>query len=355
MRVAADYAALAFGDGLDDAAEAVATAGAYVDDTFAHLCGEALQLHGGIGFTWEHDVHLFARRAKVNQVLYGDGAWHRERLVRLTEAAGGVEDGRLTMDVIVPAIPDSYDHTGGPARLHRHAQACARVEAAHRAARAGQRGRRRAAARLRPGPLRRRVRLGPLLDGAGRPVRAAHHGAGARRGRRPARPGQPARRRRPDALRHRRAAGHVPTADGAGRPHLDPALQRARRRERPDGVADQGHRDGDDYVIVGQKVWSTWAHGPISATCWPAPNPSRRRRHHRLHPGHAQPGRRRPPAARDDGDDDFNEVFFDEVGVPAANIIGAPGTGWKVAGASLVEERTGVGGGGSGRDPVHVS
>ncbi len=86
MRVAAEYAALALGDGMDDAAEAVATAGAYVDDAFAHLCGEALQLHGGIGFTWEHDVHLFSRRAKVNQVLYGDGAWHRERLVRLSEA-----------------------------------------------------------------------------------------------------------------------------------------------------------------------------------------------------------------------------------------------------------------------------
>ena len=87
MRVAAHYAALAFGDGLDDAAEAVATAGTYVDDTFAHICGEALQLHGGVGFTWEHDVHLFTRRAKVNQVLYGDGAWHRERLVRLVEDA----------------------------------------------------------------------------------------------------------------------------------------------------------------------------------------------------------------------------------------------------------------------------
>ena len=86
MRAAAHYAALALADGLPDAAEAVATAGAYVDDTFAHLCGEALQLHGGIGFTWEHDIHLFTRRAKVNQVLYGDGAWHRERLVRLVEA-----------------------------------------------------------------------------------------------------------------------------------------------------------------------------------------------------------------------------------------------------------------------------
>jgi alkylation response protein AidB-like acyl-CoA dehydrogenase len=95
MRAAAHYAALALGDGLPDAAEAVATAGAYVDDAFAHLGGEALQLHGGIGFTWEHDVHLFVRRAKANQVLYGDGAWHRERLVQLTEAgrAGAGEGG----------------------------------------------------------------------------------------------------------------------------------------------------------------------------------------------------------------------------------------------------------------------
>jgi len=87
MRAAAHFAALALGDGLDDAAEAVATAGAYVDDAFAHLCGEALQLHGGIGFTWDHDVHLYLRRAKVNQVLYGDRTWHRERLVRLAEGA----------------------------------------------------------------------------------------------------------------------------------------------------------------------------------------------------------------------------------------------------------------------------
>ena len=46
MRAAAHYAALALGDGLPDAAQAVATAGAYVDDTFAHLCGESLQLQG---------------------------------------------------------------------------------------------------------------------------------------------------------------------------------------------------------------------------------------------------------------------------------------------------------------------
>ena len=93
MRAAAYYAALALCDGLDDSAEAVATAGAYVGDAFAHLCGESVQLHGGIGFTWEHDVNLYLRRAKVNQVLYGDGAWHRERLVRLAETAVGAGTG----------------------------------------------------------------------------------------------------------------------------------------------------------------------------------------------------------------------------------------------------------------------
>jgi len=81
MRAATHYAALALDDGLDDATAAVHTAGAYVADAFAAVCGEALQLHGGIGFTWEHNIHLFLRRAKVGQVLYGSPAWHRERLV----------------------------------------------------------------------------------------------------------------------------------------------------------------------------------------------------------------------------------------------------------------------------------
>jgi alkylation response protein AidB-like acyl-CoA dehydrogenase len=86
MRAAAHYAALAVNDGFSDADEAVAVAGSYVPEAWAHLCGEALQIHGGIGFTWEHDLHLFMRRAKVDQVLYGDPSWHRERLLRLVEA-----------------------------------------------------------------------------------------------------------------------------------------------------------------------------------------------------------------------------------------------------------------------------
>jgi alkylation response protein AidB-like acyl-CoA dehydrogenase len=83
MRAAAHYAALALNDGFADAAEAVATAGAYVTETHSFLCGECLQLTGGIGFTWEHDLHLFLRRARTDEVLYGDPSWHRERLCEL--------------------------------------------------------------------------------------------------------------------------------------------------------------------------------------------------------------------------------------------------------------------------------
>jgi alkylation response protein AidB-like acyl-CoA dehydrogenase len=43
----------------------------------------ALQVHGGIGFTWEHDFHRFLRRAQLDQVSFGDAAYHRQRLADL--------------------------------------------------------------------------------------------------------------------------------------------------------------------------------------------------------------------------------------------------------------------------------
>ena len=49
-------------------------------DACSRLAGESLQIHGGIGFTWEHDLHLYLRRIKANEVLFGDIAAHRHRL-----------------------------------------------------------------------------------------------------------------------------------------------------------------------------------------------------------------------------------------------------------------------------------
>ena len=85
-RAATHFAALAFADETPDRDHAIATAGCYVREAASHLAGEALQIHGGVGFTWEYDVHLFLRRAKTEQALYGDPSWHAERLVRLVEA-----------------------------------------------------------------------------------------------------------------------------------------------------------------------------------------------------------------------------------------------------------------------------
>jgi alkylation response protein AidB-like acyl-CoA dehydrogenase len=78
-RAAAHYAALAVHEQAEDAALAVSLAKAYVGDAFATITGEATQLHGGIAFTWEYDMHFYVRRAKANEVLFGPPSWHRQR------------------------------------------------------------------------------------------------------------------------------------------------------------------------------------------------------------------------------------------------------------------------------------
>jgi alkylation response protein AidB-like acyl-CoA dehydrogenase len=55
----------------------------YACDAYAAIAGDAIQLHGGIGFTWEHECHLFFKRAKLNQVLFGDTVFHKERVAQL--------------------------------------------------------------------------------------------------------------------------------------------------------------------------------------------------------------------------------------------------------------------------------
>jgi alkylation response protein AidB-like acyl-CoA dehydrogenase len=49
-------------------------------DAFFHIAAENIQIHGGIGFTWEHDAHLNLKRAKADELFLGDGAHHREQL-----------------------------------------------------------------------------------------------------------------------------------------------------------------------------------------------------------------------------------------------------------------------------------
>jgi alkylation response protein AidB-like acyl-CoA dehydrogenase len=63
---------------------AASMAKAYSSDAGWSVTGSSLQVHGGIGFTWEHDLHFFLKRAKTNAALYGSAAEHRERLAALS-------------------------------------------------------------------------------------------------------------------------------------------------------------------------------------------------------------------------------------------------------------------------------
>ncbi|HLE44277.1 MAG TPA: acyl-CoA dehydrogenase family protein [Methylomirabilota bacterium] len=76
------YAAWALDAGAEDAAVAASIAKAYVGEAARRVCGEAIQVHGGIGFTWEYDLHLYVKRAKALETSYGDGDYHRELIVR---------------------------------------------------------------------------------------------------------------------------------------------------------------------------------------------------------------------------------------------------------------------------------
>ena len=76
------YAAWALDAGAEDADLAASVAKAYVGDAARKVCGEAIQVHGGIGFTWEYDLHLYFKRAKALEPLYGDADYHRELITR---------------------------------------------------------------------------------------------------------------------------------------------------------------------------------------------------------------------------------------------------------------------------------
>ena len=61
-------------------AEAVAMAMGFASESANEVCAESIQIHGGVGFTWDCDAHLFYRRAKQDDLLLGSGGWHRAKL-----------------------------------------------------------------------------------------------------------------------------------------------------------------------------------------------------------------------------------------------------------------------------------
>jgi alkylation response protein AidB-like acyl-CoA dehydrogenase len=77
------YAAWAVDEGVREASLAASMAKAYTSDAYRKVAADSVQVHGGIGFTWEHDVHLYFKRAKSSEFTFGNATYHRERLAQL--------------------------------------------------------------------------------------------------------------------------------------------------------------------------------------------------------------------------------------------------------------------------------
>jgi alkylation response protein AidB-like acyl-CoA dehydrogenase len=89
-RSAAYYAAWALAEEAPDRAKAVSMAKSYCGEASRFVCNEGIQIHGGIGFTWELGLHFYVRRAKILEYAYGDAAYHRERVLAATLAELGI-------------------------------------------------------------------------------------------------------------------------------------------------------------------------------------------------------------------------------------------------------------------------
>ena len=85
LRNTVSYAAWAIERDHPDASIAASMAKAYACDAFRRVASSGIQVHGGIGFTWEHDMHLYFKRAKASEAAFGSADFHRERLAGLLE------------------------------------------------------------------------------------------------------------------------------------------------------------------------------------------------------------------------------------------------------------------------------
>ena len=88
MKSAAYHAAQVADANPQELAYEASLAKAAAGEAYLHAGIEAIQLHGGIGFTWDQDTQLWYKRAKSSEVLLGDPAWHRERMIQILEQRG---------------------------------------------------------------------------------------------------------------------------------------------------------------------------------------------------------------------------------------------------------------------------
>jgi alkylation response protein AidB-like acyl-CoA dehydrogenase len=319
---------------------------AFASDTYRFCSGEAIQLHGGVGFTWEYDPHLYFKRAQASSQWLGSAAQHRARIAdTLFAAPAGDEPSAQppagSGDEAFRAEVRQWmaEHLTGRFEVLRHRGGAGDEEAFP--------------------ALRKEWELelarggwtcvGWPKDVGGRGLSIAQqiifHEEYARAGG----PGHLSHLSETllgptliaygtDDQKRRFLPGIVAGTDywcqGYSEPGAGSDLANVQTRARQDPAT-------GDWIIDGQKVWTSLAHECqyvfVVARCEPGS---------KQHKGLVfllvdlrQPGVEVRPIRQITGTCEFNEVFFDGARCPAGNVVGQPGEGWKIAMALLGFER----------------
>jgi alkylation response protein AidB-like acyl-CoA dehydrogenase len=310
----------------------IAAAAAAVNlDAAVDTAKDCIQVLGGIGFTWEHDAHLYLRRALALRQLLGGSAHWRDRAAQL--ALSGMRRQLLL---------DDAEITGELAAVRREA-----AQLAAGIAKLPETERRRAladsgyAAPAWPAPYGLAASPGALLviddelakAGVSRPDLVIGGWA------------------IPAVLSH----GTKAQADRFAGPTVRGELSWCQLFSEPEAGSDlaslrtRAERVGDGWLLTGQKVWTSLAREADWAICLA--------RTDRAAPKHKgltyflvaidSPGIDIRPLREMTGRQMFNQVFLDHVFVPDECVVGAPGDGWRVARTTLASERIAMGAGSS--------
>jgi len=307
---------------------ATAAAGAIALDAFVEVAKDCIQVLGGIGFTWEHDAHLYLRRATALRQLFGDaGPWRAE----LARAAIGGTRRRLALELPPEAerlraeVAEVVDHIASlPAEQRRGALADAGLIAPHWPPPWGRDAGAVEQLVIEQELRRARVRVPHLEVGAWAAPTIVAHGT----------PEQQERWVGP-TLRGEIRWCQLFSEPGAGS-DLASLTTTATRVE-------------GGWELTGQKVWTTMAREADWGICL-----ARTDREAPKHLGITYfvvdmraPGLDVRPLREMTGLEMFNEVFLDRVFVPDDQVIGEVGGGWELARTTLANERVTMGSGSS--------
>jgi 3-oxochol-4-en-24-oyl-CoA dehydrogenase len=310
----------------------IAAAAAAVSlDAAVDIAKDCIQVLGGIGFTWEHDAHLYLRRALALRQLLGGSACWRDRAARL-----GLSGMRRRL------LLDDADTTAELAAVRQEAaQLAARIAGLPGAAQRHALADSGYAAPAWPSPYGRAASPGALLviddelgkAGVSRPdlviggwaiPAILAHGTTAQA----------------DRFAGRTLRGELIWCQLFSEPEAGSDLASLRTRaERSDG----------GWLLTGQKVWTSLAREADWAICLARTDPAAPK-----HKGLTyflvamdSPGIDIRPLREMTGRQMFNQVFLDQVFVPDECVVGAPGDGWRVARTTLASERVAMGAGSS--------